>query len=348
MRDLPQLQTKPGIALVLSGGATKAFYFHLGVLKVLQLGEVSSIVGSSAGAVMGALIASGASVETLLNSLHQKQVYLPKFDSWMKTLTSTMLFKPQYTDFIRQTVATGCNSLKFVFSLPRIYDKDILAEFIDTVINSQSRVTSFFDAVALENMFKSLLMSEDFRETEIDLYVTATALDSSTRAVFNGKYDFDDGENVFMTDVPIHRAVRASASIPGMFEPVKIKGLYYVDGEVKQTLSADIGIRLADTVVISHTYQPLQLKSGSVRDLGWVNILKQSLFMVFRERIDIWHSIYEQEHPDKKIIWIEPEPDDIEFFLSPDFSFRPEVQERLIACGERAAIRAFESAKVNP
>jgi NTE family protein len=344
MREIPQLKKKPGIALVLSGGATKGFYFHLGVLKALGTHNISSIVGSSAGAVMGAFIASGASVDSLLTSLYQKQVYLPKYDTWVKTLTSTMLFKPQYVGILRQLLLTSFNSLKFVASLPHIYNKDIIAELIDTLIVSQSHATSIFDSVALENLFRSLLPTANFTETEIDLYVTATGLDSVKRAVFNGIYDFEDSENLFMHDVPIHKAVRASASIPGLFEPIKIKGQYYIDGEIKQTLSADVGIMLSDDVVISHTYQPLRLNNGSVYDMGWVNIIKQSTNMILHERINVWRRIYEQQNPSKHLVWIEPEPDDVEFFLAPEFSFRPEVQQTLIDRGEKAAIKALELA----
>ncbi len=342
MRDIPQLQKKPGTALVLSGGATKAFYFHLGVLKALQQEPISSIIGSSAGAVIGAFIASGATVDNLLTSLYQKRVYLPKFDSWVKTLTSTMLFRPRYVNLTRQSVATGTATLRFLLSLPMLQDRDLVAEALDRLVQSQSHVTGFFDAVALENLFKSLLPSTDFADTEIDLYVTATGLDCRIRGVFNGIYQFEDEENSFMTDVPIHRAVRASTCIPGMFEPVKINGRYYIDGEIKQTLSADIGVRLADRVIISHTYQPLYMNGGrTVRDLGWLNIVKQSTSIILSERIAVWRQIYQRENPDKEIIWIQPDPDDIEFFLAPDFSFRPEVQKKMIRSGEVAAMKAL-------
>lgn len=345
MREIRQLQKKPGIALVLSGGATKAFYFHLGVLKALHPEPISAIVGTSAGSVIGAFIASGISVETLLTTLYQKQVYLPKFDTWIKTLTSTMLFKPKYMGVLGQSVQTGLAGLRFLASLPGLINKDILAEAIDQVLQSQSHTAAFFDSVALEDLFHSVLPSMDFSETDIDLYVTATALDRHKRAVFNGVYDFEDGDNLFLRDVPMNKAVRASSAIPGMFDPVKIKGNYYVDGEIRQTLSADIGISLSDRVIVSHTYQPLQLPQGqSVAEMGWLNILKQSLSTVFYERIAIWRKIYEQENPDKAIIWIHPDPEDVDFFLAPEFSFRPEIQAKMIECGERAALRAFEAA----
>lgn len=339
---MEKLQKKSGTCLVLSGGATKAFYFHLGVLKVLGLQDVTSIVGSSAGAVMGGFLASGATLDALLTSIYEKQVYMPKFDTWVKTLTSTMLFKPRYRQITQQTLSTGFASLRFIASLPRLYNKDIIAEGIDSVLKSQSHASSFFDSVELEELFRNLLPSSSFADTEIDLYVTATALDSHQRAIFNGLYDFEDKEDYFMTDVPIHKAVRASAAVPGMFEPVKIKGRYFIDGEVKRTLSADVGIQLADRIIMSHTYQPLFSNGGgSVRDLGWVNILRQSATMILQERIERWREAFEQSDQQKEIIWVHPDPDDREFFTAPDFSFKREIQEQLIASGERAAQHAL-------
>ncbi len=345
MRDLPQLTRKPGTALVFSGGAAKAFYFHLGVLKVLRLTEISAIVGSSAGAVIGALIAAGATPEQLLAALYEKQVYLPKFDSWVKTLTSNMLFKPRYTDIARQIMQTGLAGMNLIASLPHLIDQDVLGEVITRLIQSQGQVSGFFDAIALENLFRSLLPSPDFADLDTDLYVIATDLDNHKRGVFNGCCDFEDENDRFMSRVPIHKAVRASTTVPGMFTPVKINGRYYVDGEIKHTLSVDIGLQVADTVIVSHTYQPfMPMDRSSIRELGWVNILRQSLSIILYERIEVWRQIYSREHPDQRIIWISPSPDDQAFFLAPEFSFNPTVQQQIITCGEIAALKALETA----
>ncbi len=343
MREIPQLQKQGGTVLVLSGGATKAFYFHLGVLKVLRDEPVTSVVGSSAGAVVGAFLASGATVDTLLRSINQKQIYIPRFEKWVKTITSTMLFRPKYRDIARQSLSTAFAGMRFVASLPWLYNKDILAEALDRLVHDQSVITSLFDSSALEELFKSLLPSANFADSVMDLYVIATCLDCHKRGVFNSRYDFEDDHNIFATDVPIHKAVRASTALPAMFDPVKIKGRYYIDGEIKQTLSADIGVRLSDRVIISHTYQPLYLgNQGSVRDMGWLSMLRQALWMILYERIETWHNIYQQQNPDKQIIWIQPEPDDIEFFQLPEFSFRPEIQKKMIRSGEIAALKALE------
>ncbi len=344
MRDIPQLERKPGAALVLSGGATKAFYFHLGVLKVLQPERVSSIIGTGAGAVLGTFIASGATVGQLLDWLYEKQVYLPKFDVRVKTLTSTMLIKPRYSDIRRQLIQSWLTSLDFLVSLPRIQNQDVIADILARLIPSPGNVSGIFNSVALENLFRSLLPSPDFARLDTDLYLVASDLDNHTRAIFNGHVDYEDDDNRFMTDIPIHKAVRAATTVPGVFTPVKLRGRSYVDGEVKHTLPVDLALQLADAVIVSHTYQPFtpRVTQSSARDLGWVNIMRQSLSHSLYERIHACNAQYSEQYPDKRIIWISPEADDLDFFLAPEFSFNPTMQKQMITCGEIAALKALE------
>jgi hypothetical protein len=98
--------------------------------------------------------------------------------------------------------------------------------------------------------------------------------------------------------------------------------------------------------VISHTYQPLYTNgSPSIHDMGWLNVFKQSLNIVLHERVAVWRKLYEQQYPEKEVIWISPEPDDMDFFLAPDFSFRPEVQKELVRSGEIAALKALSQSQ---
>jgi len=338
MTVLDQLERKAGTALVLSGGATKAFFFHIGVLKVIQPTEVSAIVGSSAGAVAGALLASGARIDDLIRVLDEHRIYLPSSDSWLTNLRSTMLFKPRYGGIMRQSAFTTYKTLRWLSQMPMLYKRDAVAEFLDVLTNSQTKVSGFFSAAALEDLLQSVLPSMDFRDLKTDLYVVATDINNHRRAVFNPHYAMMDDDNHFMCDVPLQRAVRASASIPGVFDPVTIKGRHYVDGEIKRTLSADIGMSLADRVIVSHTYQPLHLPDDhTITDKGWLSVLKQSAYIVFHERIRVWERIYQERYPEKEIICIQPAPDDEVFFDAPQFSFRPEVQKALIHSGEMAA-----------
>lgn len=350
MREIPQLKKKHGSALVLGGGAIKGFYYYLGILKALEeAGEqFTSVVGTSAGAIAGTLLASGISVKALTSGKPSSKLFVPELNRWVKPPTSYALFEPLYHDYIRQWLIVLVESLRFFGTLPWLAGRNLINEAVDKLVATQTELTAWFSVAALEEFFQDLLPSQDFSDKAIDLYLCATFLDNPhLRAVFNGRYDFAEHENVFMTNVPISRAILASSAIPSLFEPVKIGDSYFVDGEIKQTLSADIGIRLADRVIVAHAYQPLQLDGGrSVRDMGWVNIFRQSVYTIFHERITTWHYIYEQQNPGKQIIWIEPDPTDEEFFRIPEFSFTPEVQRFLIARGVDATHKALEKASV--
>jgi hypothetical protein len=110
----------------------------------------------------------------------------------------------------------------------------------------------------------------------------------------------------------------------------------------------DIGLALADRIVISHTYRPLFLPAPkTIRNAGWFNIAKQAVHISLYERIAVWRDIYHEQYPDKETIWIEPDEEDIEFFLAPEFSFRTEIQKKLIQCGEKAALKALGKAEIS-
>lgn len=342
IKDYSHMKKRPGTSLVLSGGATKAFYFHLGVLRVLGMDDITSIVGSSAGGVLGAFLAAGVDVDTLVKTIHQKKVYIKHNEAWAKKLTSTMLFRPKYTDILRQSIMNSFSGLRLLASLPRLYNEDILAKALDNFIKSQSQVIGFFDGKALGDLFKLVVPSDDFNDLQMPLLIVATALDSQKRAIFNNLYDYEDENDFFATNIPLHSAIQASTAVPGMFEPIQINGKYYIDGEVKRTVSSDLGVNLADRVIISHTYQPLYLNgSGSVRDMGWYNIVKQSVSMVLYERIQRQSMILREHFAHKEVLWIQPDPEDVEFFLAPEFTFDTVMQQKIMKSGERAARKAL-------
>lgn len=338
-----QLQPQPGTALVLSGGATKAFYFHLGVLRVLGMEGVSAVVGTSAGAVLGALLASGVEVQTIIDALQAQKVYSERQQRWINNINATRLFRPRYRSLTRQSLHSSLESLKFFATLPFMLGNDLLTEAIDRLLASQTYLAGFFDATVLEELFALLLETDSFSDTAIDLYITATPLDSSQRMVFNSRYHFEDAANSFRQDVPISRAVKASSAIPGIFEPVEIGGRYFVDGEVHSTPSADIGVQVAERVIVSYIYQPALLGEGGrpIHGLGWVKVLEQSMYLALHQRILHWRQTYARQSPGREILWIHPDPQDEAFFRAPLFSFRQEIQQQLIASGEAAARRAL-------
>ncbi|MCD4693968.1 patatin-like phospholipase family protein [bacterium] len=69
-----------------------------------------------------------------------------------------------------------------------------------------------------EKYINKFLEKKEFKDTKIPLCITAT--------------DLANGEEVFIKDGNLARAVRASVSVPGIFPPVKIGDKYLVDGGV--------------------------------------------------------------------------------------------------------------------
>jgi NTE family protein len=63
--------------------------------------------------------------------------------------------------------------------------------------------------------------------------------------------DFASGEAVVFAEGNTGKAVRASCSIPGVFQPVKISGKTYVDGGVVSPVAVDIARRYGADVVIA-------------------------------------------------------------------------------------------------
>lgn len=172
----------PKIALALGGGAARGF-IHVGVIKALEAQGIipDIVVGTSAGAVVGALYASGLSGFDL-----QK--------------TAMEMEESQVGDW----------------SLPDrgIFKGEALQNFVNKAVGQRP----------LEKMPKTLA-------------VVATDLRSGDRVVFrNG--------NTGM-------AVRASAAVPGVFQPVPINGREYVDGGLVSPVPAMVARELGATFVIA-------------------------------------------------------------------------------------------------
>ena len=78
--------------------------------------------------------------------------------------------------------------------------------------------------------------TDDFRELDCELYLTATDLDTCERVVFGV-----DG----MDDVPISTAVRASGALPMVYAPVEVNERELIDGGIVSTTNLDLAVRRA-------------------------------------------------------------------------------------------------------
>lgn len=216
---------RPRIGLVLSGGGARGAA-HVGVLKALEALHVpvDAIAGTSMGAVVGGLYASGMSateIERLLDSL-----------DWADALRD----RPSRTDLdfrrkeddrdflVRVPVGHGDGE----FKVPR------------GLIQGQKL------AAKLRAALLPVAGVERFDDLPIPFRALAT--------------DLGTGEPVLLDHGSLAQAVRASLSAPGVFAPVEVDGRQLVDGGLAENLPVDaaraMGVDLVIAVDVSSPLQP--------------------------------------------------------------------------------------------
>ena len=188
-----RLEKDVKVGLVLSGGGAKG-YAHVGVLKVLEENgiRVDYIAGTSMGAIIGALYASGYNAEELDSILHVHD---------FSTLTKDEVPREAYSFYQKE------NKGKYAISLPINKWKIGLPRSISNgqnIFNLFSQLTEHVHQV------------EDFSKLPIPFFCIAT--------------DLETGEKVILDHGFLPEAIRASSSFPSVYAPVEIDGRILVDG----------------------------------------------------------------------------------------------------------------------
>jgi NTE family protein len=195
-------------ALVLSGGGAKG-YAHIGVLEIMDsLGlKPDLIVGTSIGAIIGALYASGYS---------GKQI-----DSTLRTLPIQKM--------IRRYEPKVSSALGVLRPLA-VWEKGEQAYVLQTGAVRESEVNSFLSSLLLRG---NLEARGNFDSLPIPFRAVAT--DVATRRA------------VVISTGDLARAVRASAAIPVVLRPLHIGDQWLVDGGIADNapveVARDLGAR---------------------------------------------------------------------------------------------------------
>ncbi len=119
---------------------------------------------------------------------------------------------------------------------------------------------------ALQDYVNQLLHKQPIEQLKMPFAAMATELESGTRTVFvRGNTG---------------RAVRASSSIPGVFEPVEIHGKHYVDGGVVSPIPVDAARQLGADFVIA---VDISAAPDGSNPQGMMNIVGQSIDIMGRQ-----------------------------------------------------------------
>lgn len=197
-----KLDSEIKVGLVLSGGGAKGLA-HIGVLKTLDsLGvKVDYIAGTSMGAIVGSLYASGYSgkqLDSIFNNLN--------FDN----LISDYLPRAAKTFYERD------NSEKYAVSLPFNNFKIHLPSAISKGQNVFNLLTEL--TLHVSNV-------DDFEKLPIPFFCVAT--------------NAETGEAVILDKGSLPQAVAASGALPSLLQPVMINDLMLIDGGVVNNYPID-------------------------------------------------------------------------------------------------------------
>lgn len=243
----PDLQhSRPTVGLVLGGGGARGAA-HVGVLKELERLHipVDAIVGTSMGAVVGGLYATGmsaAELEQLVGSVDWAAALSDEVDR------EDLSFRRKQDDAqVPIDLELGLRGTEFV--LPK------------GVIQGQK----------LNMLLRELTMPvaniNDFDQLPIPFRAVAT--------------DIERGEIWVMGNGDIARSIRASMSVPGVFAPVRIGDRLLVDGGLVGNLSVDVMQEMGVDIIIAvdvefPLYAPEELGSA-------VTISEQVLTILIRK-----------------------------------------------------------------
>jgi len=183
------------VGLVLSGGGAKGFA-HVSVLKKLEEAgvRIDYIAGTSMGAIIGGLYASGYNAKELDSVLHLYDLNGLVRDELPREVSS----------FYQKE-----NDGKYAISLPLVKRK---IELPSAVSNGQSAFNIF------SQLTEHVHQVDDFSKLDIPFFCMATNLET--------------GEEVVLDKGFLPEAIRASGSFPGLLTPVNIDGKVLVDGGI--------------------------------------------------------------------------------------------------------------------
>ena len=302
------------IALCLAGGGIEGLLYEIGVLRAIdrfmldrRLCDVDLFFGISAGSVISSLMANGLSPDQIADGLRRGNDQVPR-------MRRSDLFDPNVREALaraaglaRDLVGRGDarNPLSALYrALPSgLFAGDRLRAYMQRVLTGPG-------------------MSDSFEETRRPLFIGATDQDTAEAVTF--------GEPGW-TDVPIHRAVRASCALTPFYTPENIGGRWYVDGAYTRTTNMRVAVRhgatlamLVDPLVPIHSTVP-----GYVRQRGALFGAMQGLKALINQRFDKAAVTISEMFPNVAFHLFRPEGEEMRVLSgSPmKFLYREEIEQ---------------------
>jgi len=126
--------------------------------------------------------------------------------------------------------------------------------------------------------------------------------------------DVDSGDEVYLREGLISRAIAAGIAIPGIHYPVRINDNYLVDGGLISKVPITLAFEMGADVVIGVDVSLPSLRGGGVTS---IEVLIQAEAIMLRELNRAKLDLLKHRHRDRVLI-VEPDVDDIKTFALKD------------------------------
>lgn len=315
-------------ALVLGGGGFTGAVYEIGALRALDLLSVNRsvndfdiYVGTSAGSFVAAMTANGVTPEEMMRVL-DRQAPTPFPDIALGTLLSLNV-----RELATKAAAFPFRLARLGYTLARHVGQ---VSALDIVLGvAEGLPSGLYSGSGVEGYVRKVLgedeRTDDFRELAMELYITATDLDTCERVVF-GAEGFDD--------VPISTAVRASSALPMVYEPVRVGERELVDGGLISTTNLDLAVEAgAKLVIVVNPMVPYVNEARatnplhpSVSSMGFAQIGYQAFKLMTYRRLHEIRTMWEERYPGVDFVLIEPDASDELMFRTSVMDYSSRVQ----------------------
>ena len=323
-RGKPSSRTPSRIGLAIAGGGPIGGMYELGALRALDealegldLNDLDSYVGVSSGAFLAAGLANR------MTTAEMCRIFITGDSDDARFRPDTFL-RPALFEYLQRAASLPRLTLDWWRRLlldPRdMRWADLINRFgglVPTGLFDNSEVERF-----LRDIFTRRGRSNDFRELDARLFVVAVELDSGEAVLF-GSEGWDD--------VPISKAVQASAALPGLYPPVEVRGRHLVDGALRRTMHASVLLeRDIDLLIGINPLVPFNAGASDpqvddtrqrLAEGGLPAVLSQAFRTLLQSRMQVGLAKYAQQYPDIDQMVFEPNADDGELFHANAFSF---------------------------
>jgi len=309
------------LAIALAGGGPLGAFYEIGALHALgeaiegrALTDFDVYVGVSSGSLISSGLANGFDTTTI-------GARVVSDESTVFPFSPQMLLQPAIGEYARRMALLP----QSLVDLGRAYAREPLQGTWPAVVRSIAGLApaALFDNRPLERYLHEIYTSpghtDEFRKLHRRLYVVATDLNSGESVAF--------GDNRH-AQVPISRAVVASAALPGYYPAVEIAGRYYVDGALIRTMHASLALEAGCDLVIcinplvpfdasrSHGRKPVNLARA-----GLPTVLAQTFRALIHSRMQVGRASYGARFPRADTLLLEPDRSDERLFFANVFGY---------------------------